>query len=131
VTATGPSSPILVTELTNGGTYVFTVTATNAGGASPSSVPSGALNVGVAPAFGIGPANGVAGQAYSSGFTVTGAPAPAVTQFSGDLPPGLTLNSDGKLTGTPTQAGSYEFTVEAVNNVGITGDTVTVTISPP
>jgi uncharacterized protein YjbI with pentapeptide repeats len=131
VTATGPTSPILVTGLTNGGTYVFTATATNAFGTSPSSAPSGALNVGLAPAFNSGPANGAAGQAYSSGFTVTGAPAPAVTQVSGDLPPGLTLSSDGELTGTPTQAGSYEFTVEAVNDVGIADDTVTVTISPP
>jgi type II secretory pathway pseudopilin PulG len=31
---------------------------------------------------------------------------------SGDLPPGLTLNSDGTISGTPTQAGTYSFTVK-------------------
>jgi hypothetical protein len=48
-----------------------------------------------------------------------------------DLPPELTFSSGGKLTATHTQAGSYEFTVEAVNEVGIADDTGTVTIWPP
>jgi hypothetical protein len=39
---------------------------------------------------------------YFSGFAVAGAPPPTVTQVSGELPPGLTLRSDGNLTGTPT-----------------------------
>jgi len=32
---------------------------------------------------------------------------------SGNLPPGLTLNADGTITGTPTQIGNYTFTVRA------------------
>ncbi len=132
VTATGPSSPITVKGLTNGDPYVFTVTATSADGTSPPSAPSGALNVGVPPAFTAGPADGIVGKPYSSGFTVTGAPRPTVTlnPGTGDLPPGLTLGSGGTLTGTPTQAGSYQFTVQADNPVGLVYDTVTVTISP-
>lgn len=31
----------------------------------------------------------------------------------GGLPPGLTLNADGTITGTPTLGGTYEFVVEA------------------
>ena len=131
VTATGPSSPITVKGLTNGDPYVFTVTATSADGTSPPSAPSGALNVGVAPVIASGPAaTGTVGTPYSSGFTVTGAPPPTVTLVSGTLPPGLTpLHSNGTLTGTPTQAGSYTFTVQAANPVGLVDSTVTVKIS--
>jgi hypothetical protein len=129
VTANGPSSPFTVKGLTNGDTYVFTVTATSAAGTSPPSAPSGRLNVGVAPVIQSGPADGVVGRAYSSRFGISGAPAPTVTQISGELPPGLTLGSDGTLAGTPTQAGTYEFTVEAVNPVGIDFANATVTIA--
>jgi large repetitive protein len=129
VTATGTQSPITVSGLVNGDTYTFTVLATSADGNSPPSAPSGALNVGVPPTVKSGPADGVVGQSYSSGFTVTGAPTPTVTFISGDVPPGLTLGANGNLTGTPTQAGSYEFTVQVDNHVGTVDDTVTVTIS--
>jgi hypothetical protein len=128
-TATGPSSPVEVSGLINGDTYEFTVTATNAFGTSPPSASSGRLNVGVAPTLPGDPAEGAVGKSYSSGFDATGAPPPIVTQVSGDRPPGLTLHSDGTLTGTPTQAGSYQFSVQAINDVGMTDKTVTVTIS--
>ena len=131
VTATGPSSPITVKGLTNGDPYKFTVTATSADGTSPPSAAYGPLNVGVAPTIVSGPAAGTAGKPYSSGFRVTGAPAPALILVSGNLPPGLApLTSDGTLKGTPTQAGTYTFTVQASNPIGIADDTVTVTISP-
>jgi hypothetical protein len=129
-TATGSASPITVNGLTNGDPYVFTVTATSADGTSPPSAPTNPLNVGVVPMIQSGPANASVGKPYSSGFTVTGAPPPSVTLVSGDLPPGLTLSSDGKLTGTPTKAGTYTFTVRADNHVGIDYATVPVTISP-
>jgi hypothetical protein len=119
-----------VTGLTNGDPYVFTVTATSADGTSPPSAAYGPLNVGVAPVIVTGPANGTAGQPYSSGFTVTGAPPPALTQVSGNRPPGLTLYPDGTLKGTPAQAGSYEFTVQAANPVGTYDASVTVVIAP-
>ena len=128
-TATGPSSPVEVSGLINGDTYEFTVTATSAVGTSPPSASSGRLNVGVAPTLPSDPADGAVGKSYSSGFDATGAPPPTVTKASGDPPPGLTLHSDGTLTGTPTQAGSYQFTVQATNDVGITQKSVTVTIS--
>jgi hypothetical protein len=62
---------------------------------------------------------GVQGAAYSYDFkprlSVTGAPdfnAAAVTWTeTGALPPGLTLNGDGTLTGVPTAEGTYPFTV--------------------
>jgi large repetitive protein len=40
---------------------------------------------------------------------------------SGSLPSGLTLNSSGLLSGSPTAAGTYHFTVGATDDVGNTG----------
>jgi len=37
----------------------------------------------------------------------------------GNLPPGLTLSQNGVISGTPTTAGSYSFTVEADQNNSI------------
>ena len=58
-----------------------------------------------------------AGSPYSFGFLVANAAPPltwAVT--SGTLPPGIQLaSSSGQLTGTPTTAGSYPFTVRVTD----------------
>jgi hypothetical protein len=129
VSATGPSSPITVKGLTNADAYEFTLTATSADGTNSPSVSASACQVGVDPEVVSDPANGTVGQPYSSRFTVTGAPPPTVTLLSGDIPPGLTLGSDGKLTGTPTKAGSYTFTVKADNHLSSVERTATVTIS--
>jgi hypothetical protein len=44
------------------------------------------------------------------------------------LPPGLTLASDGTLSGVPTTAGSFTFTVEAADLAGFGTQTYTVTV---
>ena len=66
---------------------------------------------------------GTVGQAYA-GFTPTLGPA-GVTQpvtyalSSGNLPPGLALDPDtGAITGIPTTAGSYPFSLTASNAAG-------------
>ena len=41
--------------------------------------------------------------------------------FSGSLPPGLSLDTDGTITGTPTAAGTYQFTVRAFDNIDSEG----------
>lgn len=54
-------------------------------------------------------------------FTCPGAnPVPtfALAPGSGPVPPGLTLSAAGLLSGTPTTAGSYPFTVRATNPYG-------------
>ena len=54
------------------------------------------------------------GSAYSQSLMVAGGMAPynfASTLAGGALPPGLSLGSNGAITGTPTAAGTFNFTV--------------------
>ena len=60
------------------------------------------------------PPDGAQGTAYDFSYTVDGDPAPTVS-WTGELPPGLTLDAAGRLSGVPTTAGSFPFTVIADN----------------
>ena len=40
--------------------------------------------------------------------------------FAGTLPPGLTMNSSGQITGTPTTAGSYFVCIKVTDAAGCT-----------
>ncbi len=53
---------------------------------------------------------------YTVTLTATGGVAPYVWSSSGALPPGLNLSSTGILSGIPTTAGSYQFTIQATDN---------------
>ena len=81
--------------------------------------------------------SGQVGVAYSSSFPVTGGVSPFTFSISaGALPPGLTLNpTTGALTGTPTTAGTFNFTVQVKDSSGLAAGTVTkdcsITIAPP
>ncbi len=66
--------------------------------------------------------NGTTGVAYSQTITASGgAPPSSFALTAGSLPPGLSLNGDGTLGGTPTQSGSFTFTVTATDPLGCTG----------
>jgi hypothetical protein len=58
--------------------------------------------------------SGRVGQAYTPTEleSFTGVPPFTWSVLSGDLPPGLSLSSDGIISGTPTQVGSFAATVE-------------------
>jgi hypothetical protein len=61
--------------------------------------------------------DGTVGTHYSQGITVTGGTAAYVfTLLGGHLPPGLSLSPDGTITGTPTTAGTYAFTVKVLDS---------------
>jgi hypothetical protein len=75
------------------------------------------------------PPSGAVGQSYSFAFTVGGIPA-AKVHAKGQLPPGLALSSQGVLSGTPTEAGHFSFSVKVSNGEGgtvLAPETVTVT----
>lgn len=57
------------------------------------------------------------GTVYSDSVSATNSPSYTIT--AGALPPGITLNSvSGAITGTPTTAGVYSFTITATNSDG-------------
>jgi sugar lactone lactonase YvrE len=62
-----------------------------------------------------------AGVSYDQAIE-TNSDAPEFSLASGELPPGLSLGTNGQITGTPTTLGTYTFTVEATdtseNNTG-------------
>ncbi len=53
----------------------------------------------------------------ANGTIVTPSQSFTFTQTSGSLPPGLTLSSSGLLSGTPTQTGTYSFTLTAADPI--------------
>jgi hypothetical protein len=79
-------------------------------------------------------ANGTVGTAYSQTVTASGvATTWTYSRSSGTLPGGLTLNSStGVLSGTPTSAGSFNFTIAATGANGCSASQAyTVVVSNP
>ena len=77
--------------------------------------------------------NGTVGQVYSSSVSATGGTPPynwSVT--AGALPGGLSLSTSGAISGTPTAAGAFDFTV-SVTDAGSQSGTkqLRITINPP
>ena len=65
---------------------------------------------------------GTVGAPYSSTVVTTnGVPPFTFTLESGTLPPGLDLDGSGTLSGTPTQAGPFTFTIRGTDTDGATG----------
>jgi Putative Ig domain len=70
---------------------------------------------------------------YSQALTTGGGTAPYTYVITeGTLPPGLTLAPTGALSGVPTKAGTYQFTIKATDSLGFTTSRpYTVTIGWP
>lgn len=73
-------------------------------------------------------------EEYTSDFVVTGGLAPYTFEVrDGQLPPGLTLEN-GSLSGTPTEAGNFEFSLlvsDANLSQAVEDYTLNVTTAPP
>ncbi len=68
---------------------------------------------------------GVTGAAYSVTFNVTGGtPGYLFAIISGALPSGLTLSASGTLSGTPTAAGQFVFSLQVKDSAGATASQV-------
>ncbi|MBX7218660.1 MAG: putative Ig domain-containing protein [Blastocatellia bacterium] len=102
---------------TTTGTFNFTVTATDNNGCTGSRAYTVIIGC---PTITVNPAtlpNGAFGMAYSQNVTSGGGNGAVTFDVSvGTLPTGLTLGSTGALTGTPTVAGSFSFTVRATDS---------------
>jgi len=80
-------------------------------GKAPVSGP-GALNIAVTQF-----ANGVIGVHYQQLLIATGGQQPYTWSISsGSLPPGLSVNSDGVISGIPTTLGTFNFTAKVVDS---------------
>jgi large repetitive protein len=75
---------------------------------------------------------GTVGQGYMGGFTPRGGVGPyTCTLASGTLPPGVALNANCTLGGSPTAAGVFNFTVGVVDVNGATvSQSFAITVSP-
>jgi hypothetical protein len=74
--------------------------------------------------------SGVAAAPFSQTFTQSGGVgATTFSLASGTLPAGLTLASNGVLSGTPTQTGTFPITVKATDSNGCTGTGPTYTLT--
>lgn len=113
---------------TKPGDFSFTIVATDnsTGAGAPFSTSKTYTMKIAAPTLSIAPAalaKGVVGTTYSQTLTAWGGAGGYVFSVaSADLPKGLVLDPGGTLSGTPTQVGSYTFTVTATDSHGSTGE---------
>ncbi|GHD20829.1 hemagglutinin [Tianweitania populi] len=117
---------------TEEGAFLITVTATDGYGFQALqnytlavAPPTIALNPSTLP-------KGSGGTAYLTILTASGGFSPYTFAVDGNVPPGLALGTDGKLSGVPTSAGSFTFTVTATDDETFTGSQLyTVDIEAP
>jgi hypothetical protein len=69
------------------------------------------------------------GEAYSDSVAASGT-SPSYSVSAGSLPAGIT-RSGGSLSGTPTTAGPYSFTISATNSAGSISASFSGTVGPP
>ncbi len=109
----------LIGTPTSSGVFAFTVQVTD----SISVSATKAFTINIAPGLtivsGSGPTlpPGVVGGPYSDTLSATGGTAPYTFSVTGGaLPAGLTLSSSGTISGTPTQGGTFTFTIQAADS---------------
>lgn len=113
------------------GAASFTVQAANAVDSATRALQIVTTTVGTAPVVTTSTLSaGVVGSAYLQTLTATGTTPITWSVSVGSLPTGLLLSSTtGAISGTPTVAGSYAFTVSATNSVSTGTKAFTVVIA--
>lgn len=126
------SSGLLSGTPTTAGTTAIAVKVTDANGTPV----SGTFSLTINPALAITTtvlAPGTPGSSYNQQLVLTGGTAPYSWGISsGTLPPGLTLDTVvGTIKGTPTTAGTYNFTVKVTDGPGaVANANLTIQVSP-
>jgi len=132
ITVTGTSSPIVVTGLTFGVNYIFSVVATNAAGGSPpitttTTVTPCTLNTAGTPS----PITLIVNTALTPSITITTTGATGIGTATG-LPAGVTAvwaSNVITISGTPTAAGTFNYTIPLTGGCGSVNATGTITVS--
>lgn len=131
-TSINASTGAITGTLTTAATYNYTIRLTDAAGNTVDAVEQ--TIVAAVPTMNVtGLVNGVVGTSYSGSASSSGGFSPYTYSLSsGALPTGLSLNtSTGALTGTPSAAGGFTFTLGGVDSLGAgySGGSKTVTIT--
>jgi hypothetical protein len=126
------STNVLSGTLAAAGTFNFTLRATDA--VSVTTTKTFAVTINPPPAITNAStlASDTLGKAYSLTLGATGGITPYTWSIvSGSLPTNLTMNSSGKISGTPTVAGTSTFTVQVKDTKNVTATNVfSLTINP-
>jgi len=91
------------------------ISVTNPGG-SPSSYASFSIAAPPVSILATSLPSGMVGTAYAASLVATGGNPPYTWTATGSLPPGLTLNANGTINGTPTASGSYTVSVRVADS---------------
>ena len=128
VTGSPPATSATVTGLTNGTSYTFTVTATNASGTGPASAPSNAVSPNALPGAPTGVTATAGNGSATVSWTAPGNGGSAITSYTVTPYIGSTAQTPVTVTGSPpatsatvtglTNGTSYTFTVTATNASG-------------
>lgn len=114
---------LIVGTPTTTGTYQFTATITGGYSGEQTNSKTFTINVGTIAITTATLPNGAAGASYSTTFTGAGGSTPYYWEISGGNSSlsaiGISLNpTTGVLSGTPTAAGTYSFSVRMMDNTG-------------
>jgi WD40 repeat protein len=122
----GTGTPLFLYQIcgrpTTPGNYIVVLTVKDS--ASPQNQATANLSIDIKdpgpPSINTSPsaAVGAINLPYAFGFTTTGGLNPLMWSETGALPPGLSLASDGTLSGTPTAVGSYPITAMVSDSLG-------------
>lgn len=114
------------------GTFSFTLTATDSLSATDSRLFTIVIGVGLTVTTPATLPGGTVGVAYSVSLQASGGTSPySWIASSGSPPAGLSVSRNGLLSGVPTAAGSFSFTVQVTDNVGHQATApLTITVAP-
>jgi len=122
-----------VTMSSDSGTQ-FSVVVSNASGSATSSAATLTVNAATTLQITTSQLSGgfVAGS-YNATLSATGGSTPYTwSLLSGTLPSGLTLNASGSISGTPSLAGSFPFTVQVKDGAGLSASAnFTINVASP
>jgi PKD repeat protein len=124
--AIGFFSGIISGTLTTTGTYTFTLRAMNSAGSDTKSFTINVIMPETPEITTVSLPNGIIGKSYSQ--LLKAMDYANWSLISSSLPSGITMNSSGSISGTPTAEGTYSFTVKTENVTGNDTKSFTITV---